>query len=198
MLSTIDCQGTTKAWDRAGVALHLIDLGGQALDTSSAMGRFFLTVMAGAAELERGLIRERTSTALQHKKANGTKLGMPRLGFAKRVPGAWTDEVTGELEAVRLILRKRRYARASFRQIAGELQAAGTQYQEGRRVARLNRARRLGAAAGIRPVDQSGGLNGAGVRHLWRIGRRYFPERRRYGIHGFSPGKACWPTTSVN
>jgi DNA invertase Pin-like site-specific DNA recombinase len=120
----VDCLGTATAWDQAGVALHLIDLGGQALDTSSAMGRFFLTVMAGAAELERGLIRERTSTALQHKKANGTKLGMPPLGFTKRTPDSGRDVIVSELAAVRLILRRRRN-RASFRRIAAELQAAG-------------------------------------------------------------------------
>ena len=51
-----DCLTTTKTWDKKGVALHLVDLGGQTLDTSSPMGRFFLTVMAGAAELERNLV----------------------------------------------------------------------------------------------------------------------------------------------
>jgi len=53
-----DCLTVTATWDRSGVALHLIDLGGQAVDTSTAMGRFFLTVMAGAAEMERGLVAE--------------------------------------------------------------------------------------------------------------------------------------------
>lgn len=68
-----DCLTTTEAWDKAGVALHLVDMGGQAIDTSSAMGRFFLTVMAGAAEMERNLIRERTTTALAHKRAQGKR-----------------------------------------------------------------------------------------------------------------------------
>ncbi len=70
-----DCLEVTRRWDRASVALHLIDLGGQAVDTSSAMGRFFLTVMAGAAEMERNLVSERTSTALAYKRAKGEKLG---------------------------------------------------------------------------------------------------------------------------
>jgi DNA invertase Pin-like site-specific DNA recombinase len=48
-----DCLLVTRRWDKQGVSLHLIDLGGQAVDTSSAMGRFFLTVIAGVAELER-------------------------------------------------------------------------------------------------------------------------------------------------
>lgn len=62
-----DCLAVTAGWDKAGVALHLVDLGGQSVDTSSAMGRFFLTIMAGAAEMERNLVRERTAFAMQRK-----------------------------------------------------------------------------------------------------------------------------------
>jgi DNA invertase Pin-like site-specific DNA recombinase len=65
-----DALRQTKAWDRAGVALHLVDMGGQTLNTASAMGRFFLNMMAGFAELERNLIAERTAAALAHKKAH--------------------------------------------------------------------------------------------------------------------------------
>ena len=36
--------------------MHLVDMGGQAVDTSSPMGRFFLTMLASVAEMERGLI----------------------------------------------------------------------------------------------------------------------------------------------
>ncbi len=64
-----DCLAVTDGWDRRGVALHLVDLGGQAVDTSTAMGRFFLCVMAGAAEMERNQVRERTAAAMAHKRA---------------------------------------------------------------------------------------------------------------------------------
>jgi site-specific DNA recombinase len=82
-----DCLTVTKEWDRRNVALHLIDLGGQTLDTSSAMGRFFLTVMAGAAELEKNLIGERTSQALQHKKAQGERVGTVAYGYQLNADG---------------------------------------------------------------------------------------------------------------
>jgi DNA invertase Pin-like site-specific DNA recombinase len=80
-----DCLTVTRTWDGLGAPLHLVDLGGQAVDTSSAMGRFFLTVMAGAAELEHNQIRERTSAAMRHKAAaastpaaaSGTGSGSP-------------------------------------------------------------------------------------------------------------------------
>ena len=47
----------------------------QTIDTKSAMGKFFFTLMAALAEMERDLISERTKAALQHKRANGEKTG---------------------------------------------------------------------------------------------------------------------------
>src|SRR5512134_1385865 len=68
-----DCLNTVDQWERAGIALHVIDLGGNAIDTTSAAGRFMLVVLAGAAEMERNLTRERTRSALAVKKANGER-----------------------------------------------------------------------------------------------------------------------------
>ena len=78
-----DCLTVTAQWDRQAVALHLVDLGGQSIDTSTAMGRFMLTVLAGAAEMERNQIRERTSAALQHLKGKGVQLGAEALGWTR-------------------------------------------------------------------------------------------------------------------
>lgn len=78
-----DALAQTGIWDRAGVTLHLIDVGGQAINTSSAMGRMFLTMMAGFAELERNLIAERTAAALAHKKAKRQAYAPTPLGFRR-------------------------------------------------------------------------------------------------------------------
>lgn len=51
-----DALRQTKAWDKAGVSLHLVDMGGQPLSTGSAAGRVFLILMGGCAELERNLV----------------------------------------------------------------------------------------------------------------------------------------------
>ena len=73
-----DCLNTTREWDEKGVVLHIVDMGGNSIDTRSAAGRFMLTVLAGAAEMERNLIIERTEQALAHKKERGEKLGGSR------------------------------------------------------------------------------------------------------------------------
>jgi DNA invertase Pin-like site-specific DNA recombinase len=49
-----------------------------------AMGRFLLTQMASVAELEEGLISERTKAALAAAKARGVKLGNPNGARALR------------------------------------------------------------------------------------------------------------------
>jgi len=70
-----DCLTTIERWDANGVSMHLVDLGGQAVDTSSAMGRFFLTVMAAAAALEREQCGERIKAVKAHERAKGSWLG---------------------------------------------------------------------------------------------------------------------------
>ena len=71
----------TKAWDEQGIGLHLIDIGGQSINTSTAMGRMFLTMMSGFAELERNLISERTALALQSKKQRREVYAPIPLGY---------------------------------------------------------------------------------------------------------------------
>lgn len=47
------------------------------LDTSTATGRFFFTIIAAVATLEADLVRERTHAGLQAAKARGVALGRP-------------------------------------------------------------------------------------------------------------------------
>lgn len=64
------------------------------------MGRFLLTQMAAVAELEAGLIGERTKNALAAAKARGGKLGNPNGARALR------GKQTGNTEAVTKIKEK--------------------------------------------------------------------------------------------
>lgn len=75
-----DCLGVTKAWSTRGNTLHLMDLG---IDTTTAMGRAFLTNAATYAELEKNLISERTKEALNQIKIEGGVLGAPGFGWER-------------------------------------------------------------------------------------------------------------------
>jgi site-specific DNA recombinase len=80
----VDCLSTVNAWKKGGVSVHVVDLGGAALDTSSAMGTFFLNIMAAVAEMERNVIAERVTAALRHKKGQRRAYGPTPYGFDRQ------------------------------------------------------------------------------------------------------------------
>ena len=71
---------------------HLVILEAQ-VDTTTPQGRFVLQALGAVAELERGLVSQRTKAALAAKKAQGTRLGGPvRLPSAVRARIAHIDD----------------------------------------------------------------------------------------------------------
>ena len=102
-----DCLNTVEKWERSGVALHVVDLGGNAIDTTSAAGRFMLVILAGAAEMERNLTRERTRSAMAVKRANGQRVGAVPYGFdlaangTTLVPNEAEQAVIADIRAMR-------------------------------------------------------------------------------------------------
>ena len=115
-----DCLATVETWERSGVALHIIDLGGNAIDTTSAAGRFMLVVLAGAAEMERNLTRERTRSALALKKSNGQRVGTVPFGFDLAGDGMTLTPNESEQAAIADI-RAMRARGMKLKQIAGDL-----------------------------------------------------------------------------
>ncbi len=100
-----DALRQTKVWDRAEVTLHLVDLGGTSMNTASAMGRMFLTMMAGCAELERNLVAERTASVLAHKKQQGKVYNHTPYGFDR--DGDRLVVAVDEMAMVRLMRERR-------------------------------------------------------------------------------------------
>jgi site-specific DNA recombinase len=127
--STVDCVETSQAWDRRGVALHLVDLGGQTVDTSSAMGRFMLTVLAAAGEMERALIGERTSAAMRQRQAEGRYIG-GKVPYGFRLDGAELVECPAE-QAVIAEARRLRSEGLTLRAVAADLAARGMVSRKG-------------------------------------------------------------------
>lgn len=123
-----DALATTEAWSRAGVALHLVDMGGAAMDTTSATGRMMLTMLAGFAEFERALTVERTTTALAYKRDKREAYGATPYGYARDGDALHADPA--ELATVARI-RKWSAAGDSLGAIARRLTAAGTPTKRG-------------------------------------------------------------------
>lgn len=99
---------------REGWALVALDLG---IDTSTPAGEMMASVVASVAQYERRLIGQRTSEALQAKKAQGVKLGRPRS-----IPDMTINRIM-ELRA----------AGVSYRALADHLNAEGVPTGQGGR-----------------------------------------------------------------
>jgi len=120
----------TRAWDKGKVALHLLDVGGQTINTSTAMGRMFLTMMAGFAELERNLIAERTTAAMAYKKAHGEVYAPTPFGYDRA--GDRLVINTGEGMVIRKV-RRWRMDGDSLHRIAARLNDQGVPGKQGGR-----------------------------------------------------------------
>ena len=149
----VDCLTTTQAWDKAGVAMHLIDMGGQAIDTSTAMGRFFLTVLAGAAEMERNLVRERTRAAMDHKRTQGQRIsGQAPFGYrfvdGQVVPDPVEQKTLNKAVTMRL-------AGMSYAKIAKALNQEGDRTRNGRPWTKQGIAQNLKRQLRDRSIDDN-------------------------------------------
>jgi DNA invertase Pin-like site-specific DNA recombinase len=123
-----DALRQTRTWDRAGIALHLVDMGGQSVNTASAMGRMMFTMMAAFAELERNLIAERTTQALKHKKQHRQAYAPTPYGYSRT--GSALEAVESEQATVRQI-RAWRAEGLTLRKIVCQLNEAGMPTKRG-------------------------------------------------------------------
>lgn len=115
-----DCLTVIREWDVANVGLHLVNQGGASIDTRSAMGRFFLTVMAGVAEMERNVIAERTQDVIDAKKNAGERTGQIPFGYKLARDGMALEHCAEEQAALTLIA-KLRYDGLSYAEVADTL-----------------------------------------------------------------------------
>jgi len=126
-----DCLATVEKWEKSGFALHVVDLGGNAIDTTSAAGRFMLVVLAGAAEMERNLTRERTRSAMAVKRGNGQRIGTVPYGFDLAGDGATLVPNDAE-QAVITDIRSWRSHGWTLERIADELTRRGVPTKTGK------------------------------------------------------------------
>jgi DNA invertase Pin-like site-specific DNA recombinase len=120
--SALDALQTVEALRERGVSLVLLDLGGDI--SGNGLSKFFLTIVAAFAEVERDRIRERVRQVKRDRRARHRYLG----GIA---PFGWGVGESGELteipeqQAAIQTMRQLRAEGASLRQISAAMRAAG-------------------------------------------------------------------------
>lgn len=76
--STKDALTTIEELNEKGVALIVLNMGGDRVDTSTAIGKLMITVLSGIAEFEADMIRERQIEGIQEAKRRGVYKGRPK------------------------------------------------------------------------------------------------------------------------
>ena len=121
----VDTLTMVEAIEKAGGSFHSIQ---EKVDTKSAVGRFFLTITAAFAQMERDLISERTSEVLRYKLDQGEHVGRTPFGF--QIDGKKLVAIIEQAHVIEAILAWRE-AGMSLREIATELNAQGYPTQRG-------------------------------------------------------------------
>jgi site-specific DNA recombinase len=117
---------------------------GESVDTRSAAGRLVLNVMTSVAQWEREAIGERTSTALQHMRSQGRRVGSIPFGYALAADGETLEPVEAE-QAIIAEARALRAAGLALRAVAGTLAERGIVSRNGRPFAPEQVSRMLAA-----------------------------------------------------
>jgi DNA invertase Pin-like site-specific DNA recombinase len=128
---TVDCLQTVQLWEKSGVSLHIIDMGGSSVDTTSAAGRFMLTVLVAAAEMEKNRIRERCNEGRRARKAEGRRIGEVPFGYSLAEDGKSLMESPVEQRSLALI-RSLKDQGHTLRAIADRLNALQVPTKKGR------------------------------------------------------------------
>lgn len=125
--NTQDALNTTQDFEKRGVALCSIS---EQLDTSSPMGKFFFTITAAYAEMERAMIAERTRVGLAQTRLNGRQIGDKTPYGYNLVNGRLVPDA-GE-QAVITHVNERYASGVGTRRIAKELIEMGITTKEGK------------------------------------------------------------------
>jgi DNA invertase Pin-like site-specific DNA recombinase len=126
--NAVDALSHVEEWDAAGIALHLVDLGGMSINTGSSMGKMLITMLAGFAEFERNMISERTTAALSFKKSHGQVYNHEPFGFNAK-GGALVPDAIEQATIARMVTL--RADGLSYKRIANVLNDDGVLGKQG-------------------------------------------------------------------
>lgn len=113
----LDVLNLINAIEASGGSLHSIS---EKLDTSSALGKFFVNMTAALAQLESNQISERVTTCMSYAKEQGQHLGQPSYGF--KMVEKKLVKIDSEYQVIELVNDLRANG-ATLEEIANELNA---------------------------------------------------------------------------
>ncbi len=119
----IDTLNLIEQFDRHNIAFHSIT---ERIDTKTAMGRFFITILSALAQMERDTISERTKGVLNYKRSLGGLAGGTPYGYrsnGKKKEAMLTKDDT-EQKILKVILDTHKSG-GSYNKIANELNRQG-------------------------------------------------------------------------
>jgi len=119
--SVKDLAELLERFNRRGVSLVSV---AESLDTGTAAGRLVLNIMTAVSQWEREAIGERTRDAMQHKRANGERVGTVRFGYRMAADGLHLEADPTE-QGILFRIRELKAAGRTTRQIADELNRQG-------------------------------------------------------------------------
>ncbi len=115
-----DCLATVELWEQKGISLHILNMGGQTINTGTAMGKLFISMAAAFAECEKNLIKERCDSGRKARRAEGRRIGEVPYGWNLADDGKTLVENPREQQGIEhaQLMHRRGY---SLRAIAAEL-----------------------------------------------------------------------------
>lgn len=118
--NTLDALTTENQWRAAGIALHLVDEGGNSINTHTATGKLMFGVLAGMAQFQRDQISDNTKKAMQHLRENGLPVN-GNVRYWESSPGV--PDPAKEARVQKIVAA--RDAGVTLQAIADKLNAAG-------------------------------------------------------------------------
>lgn len=116
--NTITTMRAVEQMNAAGVSFHSVT---ETIDTSTPMGRVFVTIMAAFAQLESEQIGERVSNVWQYRKGKGQITGQAPYGKMKGADGVTLVLHPVEGQAMNVIASMRKCG-ATFQAVAADLE----------------------------------------------------------------------------
>jgi DNA invertase Pin-like site-specific DNA recombinase len=132
--SMADFTSWIAEFDRLGVSVHFLDLGGEAVDTSTTSGRMMINILAAFAEMQRDTIRDNTRKGMRNKRENAEYCGgHAPYGYRIVDPKADPIKIEPDPDEQAIIQRARALRRAglSLRRVGAALVAEGKRPRHG-------------------------------------------------------------------